>query len=317
MSDTPAPIPWSNLLNSLITGTTAVPKSVAKLIDTVGEQIGLFLEPAHTRRKGQAKADVAVREAEAKAEVAFVRFESKLAIRDLEDRVEERVRRRETKRQENLESIIGHAVRELPESVADQPVDEDWVAEFFNRCEDVSNEQMQMLWARLLAGEVAKPGSFSLRTVALIRTMSKKYANLFTRFCSLFWRVGDDLMPIVLNLHKIGGLSESKLAISDFLRLAAIQLITFEPVRGFRVNLKVPEPLPDPSFSMDYQGRRYVVTRKNPDPTHLYSSIEVGNVLLTDIGEELAPIAGYAPNEEYRKHTIDEFNIRGWELTEL
>jgi hypothetical protein len=54
-------------LMALITGTTAVPVSIAKLIDTVGEQVGLFLEPYHIRRKGKAEADVTVAKAEAKA----------------------------------------------------------------------------------------------------------------------------------------------------------------------------------------------------------------------------------------------------------
>src|SRR5271166_2598408 len=61
----------------------ALPRSLAKLIDTVGGQIGLFLEPYHIRRKGQAEADVTVAKAKAKAEIAVVRVESKLAIQDL------------------------------------------------------------------------------------------------------------------------------------------------------------------------------------------------------------------------------------------
>ena len=184
---------------ALIQGTTAVPRSVAKLIDTVGEQIGLFLEPYHIRRKGQAEADVTAAETKAKAEIAVVRLENKLALQGLEDRTEQRVRRREAKRQKNLEAITAQAAREIPGSVSDHPVDKDWVAQFFNHCQDVSNEQMQALWSRLLAGEVAKPGSFSLRTLASTRTLSKHDADLFTRFCALLWEVGPQLRPVTLN----------------------------------------------------------------------------------------------------------------------
>jgi len=155
------PSPNPNWFMSLIQGTTAVPKSVAKLLDTVCEQIGLFLEPIHIRRKGQAESDLSLAEAKAKAAIAVVRIENKDAIQDFEDRIEERLRRREAKRQATREAITAQAVQEIPESVSEQPVDEDWTARFFESCEDVNDEQMRLLWARILAGEVAKPGSFS------------------------------------------------------------------------------------------------------------------------------------------------------------
>ena len=65
----------SNWVISLIQGTTAVPKSVAKLIDTVGEQLGLFLEPVHIRRRVQAVSNAILTDAKAKAEVAVGRVD--------------------------------------------------------------------------------------------------------------------------------------------------------------------------------------------------------------------------------------------------
>jgi hypothetical protein len=38
--------------------------------------------------------------------------------------------------------------------VSDTPVDEDWIVRFFNVVEDISDEMMQQLWGRILAGEV-------------------------------------------------------------------------------------------------------------------------------------------------------------------
>ena len=72
------PTPDPSWYIALIQGTTIVPKAVAKLIDTVGDQIGLFLEPTHIRRKGQAEADVTVTDAKAKAQVAVLKVENKL-----------------------------------------------------------------------------------------------------------------------------------------------------------------------------------------------------------------------------------------------
>jgi hypothetical protein len=68
-------------LMALIQGTTAVPKSVAKLVDTIGEQAGFLLEPAHIRRKGQAMADVKIAEAKADADIAVIELGNKLVFK--------------------------------------------------------------------------------------------------------------------------------------------------------------------------------------------------------------------------------------------
>lgn len=44
---------------------------------------------------------------------------------------------------------------------------------------------MQVLWGKLLAGEIKKPGSFSLRTLSTLKTMSQQEAEIFNE-CSQF-----------------------------------------------------------------------------------------------------------------------------------
>jgi uncharacterized repeat protein (TIGR03899 family) len=44
---------------------------------------------------------------------------------------------------------------------------------------------MQDLWAKILAGEVSKPGSFSLKTLQTFRTMGITEAKLLAKACSL------------------------------------------------------------------------------------------------------------------------------------
>ena len=85
------------------------------------------------------------------------------------------------KRMANIQSIVGQAIEQMPEQVPDTPVDHDWTARFFDNAKDVSNEEMQKLWAKLLAGEVERPGSASLRTLSILREMTQKEAELFAR----------------------------------------------------------------------------------------------------------------------------------------
>lgn len=89
----------------------------------------------------------------------------------------------------NLEAVVGNAALDLvfePETVLPaQLVDPDWTARFFNIVQDVSNEGMQSIWGKVLAGEIKSPGSFSLRTLELLRNLSQPEALLFNRVANL------------------------------------------------------------------------------------------------------------------------------------
>jgi hypothetical protein len=63
-------------------------------------------------------------------------------------------------------------------------MDDDWVAHFFDSSRHVSAEEMQSLWARVLAGEANKPGTVSRRSVSLLASLSPQDAALFTSLCS-------------------------------------------------------------------------------------------------------------------------------------
>lgn len=68
-------------------------------------------------------------------------------------------------RLERLESIITQASNVRLPSVSDKPVDEDWIYNFRERAQDVSDKQMQEYWARILAGEIAICKHFLWQTI--------------------------------------------------------------------------------------------------------------------------------------------------------
>ncbi len=101
----------------------------------------------------------------------------------LNERAVSRLTHREMGRQLNIEKAVHYAMDELlqVEQVSAESVDEDWIARFFNIVEDVSNEQMQQLWGRILAGEIKRPKSYSLRTLETLRNISPEEAKLFRK----------------------------------------------------------------------------------------------------------------------------------------
>ncbi|MGD0262586.1 MAG: DUF2806 domain-containing protein [Verrucomicrobiota bacterium] len=149
-------------------------KPVSKLVEVVAQGIGAIYKPIGTVL--QAKAD---------AKAKLVIAEADIEVSQLWRRAAERLLYTEIERQKNLEAIVHKARIALPERVRDDPVPKDWIMHFFTAAQDVSDEDMQMIWGRILAGEVAEPGATSGRTLQFLKTISKQEAEVFTTLLSV------------------------------------------------------------------------------------------------------------------------------------
>ena len=185
---------------------------IDKLIDIVSSSVGRISKPYFDRKDVDTKAYEIEKLAEARAkEMKIIATavkenfqltggieykEDKLAISSpkekeqavllnppIEERTNERLNFQEAKKQLNIENVTAFAAEELKNEppVTDEPVDEDWTTRFFRIVEEVSNEEMQALWGKILAGEIKQPKTYSLRTLELIRNLSKREADIFMK----------------------------------------------------------------------------------------------------------------------------------------
>lgn len=287
-------------INLSLIDLKALSEPACKLIEAVRSAVGLLYEPWHVRRMAKAERDAALIRAKGEVDIVITKARgAEKFTKELEEialRASERLNNRELRRQMNIESITVKALEELPDSVSEEKVDEDWIAQFFNYCQDVGDEEMQTLWARLLAGEVARPGSYSLRTLQLVRMLRKSDAELFTRFCSYVWTYyPEGAMTHIYNEQTDELLKSKGFHFGDFLHLQSLGLI--EGAGALIIYaIETSEP-----HEFLYYGKRHLITAL--PPVHLYMRP------LTDIGRELAPISGSEPDEEYRVALV-EFWIR-------
>ncbi|MDD9982306.1 MAG: DUF2806 domain-containing protein [Gammaproteobacteria bacterium] len=63
----------------------------------------------------------------------------------------------------------------------DGDVDEDWLNHFAAYAERASSEHVRGLWARVLAGEIRQPSSFSFSTLRLLSELDQRMAQVFQR----------------------------------------------------------------------------------------------------------------------------------------
>ena len=77
----------------------------------------------------------------------------------------------------------------------DGSLEEDWLNYFEQYAEKASSERMQDLWARVLAGEIRKPQSFSLVTLRFLAELDKEIASIFENVTKYRLRGGYILSP--------------------------------------------------------------------------------------------------------------------------
>jgi len=163
--------------------TKSLSKPIVKLIDVISRAIGTIYEPIKIERNARANAVAKIINAKADIEV-----------NEIEARALKRFVETETKKQKNIESIVQKSILFLPQEVSSkEKPDEDWITDFFELSQNCSNEQIQTVWAKLLANEVDKPGSFSRKTLHVLKILSSEDANRFTDFCGHLLKIEDSI----------------------------------------------------------------------------------------------------------------------------
>ena len=161
-------------------------KPLEKLIDVVSKGIGTLYRPRKIRKEADAEAYAIKVLEKAKALSAS---ESKLIEAETSDRIAQRLVAKEVRRQENIDTVVEMAANNLENAtVSEKPVDDDWAARFFDIVQDVSKDEMKVLWAKILAREIEKPSSYSLRTLELLRNISFEEAELFMKIADFVFK---------------------------------------------------------------------------------------------------------------------------------
>lgn len=210
----------------------------------------------------------------------------------LDVRTENRVKFREAKKQLNIENITAIAANDLKDEpeIENNPIDEDWTNRFFNIAEDISSEEMQFLWGKILAGEIKSPKSYSLRALDILRNLTKEEADVFIKFAQAKLVSGDKFFIYNQDngilLEKLFGIT-----FSDRLLLTELGLIASEN------NLEL-------SFSQTNQKKETVVITYGEkaiaiDRNENTPKQAIRVLIFTKVGIELSKLIAQNINEEY------------------
>ncbi len=270
-----------------VDGKIAEPVTV--LINKISEAIGGLYKPYQIRRVSKAEADA-----------DLIREQVHIEINDLQRRAFNRLVSEEAKRQDNIESITEKAIPQLTSSSTPQDMDNDWIMNFFDKCRIVSDDAMQLLWARILASEANSPGAFSRRTVNSLGSLDKSDAQVFIKLCSFVLLLDDGPFPFVYD-DKASMYNDQQINYSSLEHLDDIGLISFHSLTGYRF-LKLPRQI-----TINYFGTALTLQLRNAKDNEL----DFGYVRLTSIGQELLRICGAVPIDGFLDYLIERWSKEG------
>ncbi len=261
-----------------------ISKPATALIEKISDAIGGYFKPYQIKR---------VAKAEAEAEI--IRAQAQIEITELQRRALTRFIAEEAKKQQNIETITQKTIPQLEDSSKPEEMEDDWIANFFDKCRIVSDEEMQVLWSKVLAGEANSPGTFSKRTVNFLGSLDKADAHLFTVLCGFGWFIGD-VIPLIYDvnasIYNAAGINFGSLT-----HLDDIGLVSFESLAGFK-RLGIPK-----SIQVYYHGQPINVEFMQEEN----NEIEIGNVLLTKTGKQLARVCGSKPVEGFMDYILNKW----------
>lgn len=206
----------------------------------------------------------------------------------------------------------------IPEA---DPISEDWLNAFESEAAQMSSEQMQRLFGKILAGEIRRPSSFSIKTIKLMAQLDNHAASLFNLFCSLAISLrtsgpaeildarvvslgsagSNSLKAYGLSFYALNILNEYGLIISE-----NNSYMNYRPAVAHNNQVWVP---------MIHQNIEWglVPTTFMPEA----QEFRVVGPTLTRSGQELLPIVDIEPNEAYTAALKNFFKQKGMTMKKI
>ena len=140
-----------------------------------------MLEAAANRRRAHSEQEIALIASETSSALNAIQNNEKLGIAVAENFFLKNMDKTTNKMKIAYRAIglIKNSEFSNEEFSEDTEMDNDWLNHLEEYAEKASSERMQDLWARVLAGEIRKPQSFSLMTLRFLSELDQKIATLF------------------------------------------------------------------------------------------------------------------------------------------
>jgi hypothetical protein len=270
-------------------GVGELSKPANTLIEKIADAVGVLYEPRRIREK--AKAEAEANKIQALAEIEVDEFRRRALQRFVFE---------EMRKQDNIESITGRAIPEISAEAKPENIEDDWIVNFFDKCRLISDGEMQQLWANILAGEANSPGKFSKKTVNIVAGIDKSDAEAFTRLCGFGFSIARFFEILIYDIgDKI--YTGHGITFDTISNLESVGLIQFTLIK---YRLVIPS---DRGFTQYFDQRLWLEF-----PQGKKTELDIGQVLLTQAGRQLASFCGAGPVDGFIDYVKEKWKSFGY-----
>lgn len=216
--------------------------------------------------------------------------------------------RKELKQYINQCKIISYAAEDIKDD-AEMNIEDDWLMYFFEYAKNITNDDIQRIWGRILAEKCNGNTSINRKLINVLSTLDAESASVFGELCSIaitslniyhYTYDGFDCIPVYgikpLMLYDFMLESNSDLIdsyediITKFQQFAILKEIGLIEICSGDENKKYKKV---DSFSFMFSNKEYSMERK--DKKMRYVELDFGHIKFTVIGETLYNILKINP----------------------
>jgi len=232
------------------------------------------------------------------------------------------------KEQINLDQITLNAANELSSNknikISETPIDdisEDWLNEFENLARLKSSEDMKVVFGKILAGEIVKPGTFSIKTIKLISQLDNQAAKLFQIFCSQtisLWAADNIFDARVVSFSgnaASNSLREFGLSFDALNILHEYGLIISDYNSSMHYSPCIANEQKQVGSALRFQNRNYGLVPS--DIEKFDKTLKLNGVALTKAGKELLDIIPLDSSDKYKDTLNEYFKSKHLDLVEI
>ena len=207
-------------------------------------------------------------------------------------------------------------------SQAEETISPDWFNIYEKEASQKSTKDMQLRFAKVLAGEIEKPGSHSIKAVKALGDMDQTIADLFQKLCSVCIVLGVPVQEVIIDIRvpAIGGnaaqnsLSKYGLSFSQLNILNEYGLIISGYNSYSNYQLSIVDKNNQVLLPFRHQGRYWGL--KSSTERAEGNEFRVNGVGLSNVGQELFHIIDQVPVPQYTQDLKEFFKKQNLQMLE-
>ena len=221
------------------------------------------------------------------------------------------------------EKKYNDSANQQTDNEAERTINEDWFNIFEKEASQKSSEDMQRRFAQVLAGEIEKPGTHSIKAVKALGDIDQSIADLFQKLCSVCVVLEVPFQKHILDIRvaSMGGnpgqnsLQKYGLSFDNLNKLQEYGLIISDYNSYFPYQMSMVNKNNQLDLPFRHQGQYWAL---QPSPERPESNeFRVNGVALSNVGQELFHIVEQIPMPQYAQDLKEHFNKQQLQMVKV